>query len=292
MEAVELFLDAFDLRRGTFAARLKICRKQFSEVAVHDLRVAARRLLAFVEIARLLDPGPRPLKVRRQLKSLIDGFDDLRDAQAMLAGLDDHVRDEASLAPLRECLLERERTLLGGARRAARDFEAGELKRRLARLRRRLAERLADAELDVDPFTAVDEAFAAVLQCDSVATIDQPATIHRVRLAFKKFRYRLEVVHQAVPSLPADHLTRLHDFQTTVGRIQDVETFLALLSDFAEQCPDRDFAPARACYLRLQAKDLDTWLAERGALTTFWRPAPARPFPWLRRPPRRKAVAP
>ena len=99
MEAVQLFLTAFDHRWDTFRIRLDACRKASSEAAVHDLRVAARRLLAFVEIAHLLDPHPRLLKIRRALKDLIDGFDELRDVQVMLAllGPGDMVGEVATL---------------------------------------------------------------------------------------------------------------------------------------------------------------------------------------------------
>ena len=42
-EARQVFLGAFDQRREVFIARLKTCRDDFSEAAVHDVRVASRR---------------------------------------------------------------------------------------------------------------------------------------------------------------------------------------------------------------------------------------------------------
>ncbi|HEX2698114.1 MAG TPA: hypothetical protein VHM28_10430, partial [Anaerolineales bacterium] len=41
-----LLLTSLDERWKTYRAQVKTCRKEFSEEAVHDLRVAARRLLA------------------------------------------------------------------------------------------------------------------------------------------------------------------------------------------------------------------------------------------------------
>lgn len=292
MQAAELFLDAFDRRREVFHAKLKQCRSEFSEAAVHDLRVAARRLLAFVEAARLLESSRKPLKVRDQLKDLIGSFNKLRDAQVMLANLDAHMDEEPSLKPLRQHLLGRELRLLREARQAADDFEAAALKRRLASLRRRLAERLAQPDLDVDPFAAVDEAFAVVVSRDQAAKADQPETIHRVRLAFKKFRYRLEIVQAAVPGLPKNHLKHLDTYQTIVGRIQDAETFLALLDRYAKRHPDYQAEAARAYYVHLRAMAIDAWLADRGALAAFWRASPEAAFPWLRRRSRRKADGP
>jgi CHAD domain-containing protein len=111
-----------------------------------------------------------------------------------------------------------------------------------------------------------------------------------VRLAFKKFRYRFEIVHTALPALPADYPARLRTYQTIVGRVQDAETFLALTRECAAQDETFDPAPALAFYTRLRAEAIDDWLANRRALAAFWRPAPDKPFPWLARRPRRRST--
>ncbi|MBK8168088.1 MAG: CHAD domain-containing protein [bacterium] len=292
MEAAQLFLEAFDRRREHFLVRLKVCREDFSEAAVHDLRVAARRLIAFVEVAGLLDGRGRPSRARRQLKDLIDGFDDLRDTQVMQASLDDHAREEPTLVALREHLLAQEQDLLRDARRAARAFGRRELKDRLQRLRARLDEQLCTPAPDLDPFAPVDEAFARVVHCDAEARPEDTASIHRVRLAFKKFRYRFEIVQPALPALPADHAARLHTYQTIVGRVQDAETFLTLARECAAGNPAFAPEPALAFYARLRAEAIDDWLAQRSAVAGFWRPGPDRPFPWLTRRPRRREGRP
>lgn len=290
MGAAQMFLDAFDRRRENFVLRLKVCREDFSEASVHDLRVAARRLIAFVEVAQLLDARDRPSRARRQLKALIDGFDDLRDTQAMQASLDDHARLEPSLLALREHLLAQEQDLLRQARRDARAFGARELKARLARLRARVAARLEEPDPELDPFAAVDEAFARVLRCDEAATPGDTASIHRVRLAFKKFRYRFEIIQPALPALPEEHGARLHAYQALVGRVQDADTFLALVGTCATADPGFDPEPARAFYVQLRAEAIDDWLAHRAAVRGFWRASPDRPFPWLARRPRQRGT--
>jgi len=292
MEASRLFLDAFDHRRDVFVVRLKVCREEFSEASVHDLRVAARRLIAFVELARQFDPTGRPSKSRHQLKDVIDGFDPLRDTQAMLAELDEHVRAESSLTVVRRYVLAREQELMREARLAARDFRTRQLKDRLKRLRGRLSTRLEAPDPGFDPFGPVDEAFARVVRRDAAARPDDATTIHRVRLAFKKFRYRFEIVQAALPDLPPEQPARLHTYQTIVGRVQDAETFLGLVADCASRDPDFDPAPALAFYTRLRAEAIDDWLANRTALAAFWRPAPDQTFPWLENRRKRRAKTP
>lgn len=50
MNIQTLLLDSLNTRWGKYKAELKICRQEFSEEAVHDFRVAARRLLAFLDL--------------------------------------------------------------------------------------------------------------------------------------------------------------------------------------------------------------------------------------------------
>ncbi len=62
MDANTLLLEAIDQRWEKYREQIKTCRREFSEEAVHDLRVAARRLLALVDLIRAISPHPPPAK--------------------------------------------------------------------------------------------------------------------------------------------------------------------------------------------------------------------------------------
>src|SRR5258708_2576008 len=66
---------------------LERCQDKFSEKAVHDSRVATRRLLSLVELLRPFLAQGRLNKVRRALKRHLDTFSDLRDTQVQLLSL-------------------------------------------------------------------------------------------------------------------------------------------------------------------------------------------------------------
>ena len=67
-----------------YRKRLKHCRERFSEAAVHDVRVEARRLLSTIELLGAFIPERDIKKVRRALKRHLDTFDRLRDTQVQL----------------------------------------------------------------------------------------------------------------------------------------------------------------------------------------------------------------
>lgn len=50
MQAKTILLEALETRWKKFRAEVKTCRRDFSEKAVHDLRVATRRLLAVFDL--------------------------------------------------------------------------------------------------------------------------------------------------------------------------------------------------------------------------------------------------
>ena len=52
MNVQTLLLDSLNTRWDKYKAELKTCRSEFSEEAVHDFRVATRRLLASLDLLR------------------------------------------------------------------------------------------------------------------------------------------------------------------------------------------------------------------------------------------------
>ena len=78
MNVQTLLLDSLNTRWGKYKAELKTCRREFSEEAVHDFRVAARRLLAFLDLLRMMFQDRGIKKTRRVLKDQLDALDDLR----------------------------------------------------------------------------------------------------------------------------------------------------------------------------------------------------------------------
>src|SRR5947209_467927 len=82
-EALRHLEHALKRQWQRYRAELQSCQEKLSEKSVHGSRVAARRLLATLELVEVfLSPG-RLKKARRCLKQHLDIFDDLRDAQVM-----------------------------------------------------------------------------------------------------------------------------------------------------------------------------------------------------------------
>jgi len=278
MKAQTLLLDSLNARWDTYKAEVKTCRREFSEEVVHDLRVATRRLLSFLDLLRSVLQDSSIQKMRRILKSQLDDLDDLRNMQALLADISETIYENAELKPFQEYLRQREKKYLRAARKAIKLLRVASLSKRIKKLHQTI-EAFKQPDLDASLFLIVDEAYAIVNQRYALVDLSQPATIHRVRLAFKKFRYMVEVIYPILENFPVDHLKRMHDYQAAMGDIQDMQVALQQLADFGELAPaSYKPEPARSYYEERLAIALSCYIEDKGEVITFWRIVPDQPF--------------
>jgi CHAD domain-containing protein len=213
------------------------------------------------------------------LKDQLDGFDGLRDTQVMLAEISGSIQEIPTLLPFQEYLQKKEKRLLRSVNKKFKQIKPGDTAKRIVKKREILEDRAID-KIPVRMLRAVDEAFLITQQRLGWVSSTDPATIHSVRLAFKKFRYLVEMIHPTLGNFPQDNLKRMKNYQGVMGRIQDIEILLRSLADFASSASTFDQKPALRFFEQRHAEAISVYLEEMGALNSFWRTAPDYPFPW------------
>lgn len=277
--ANRFLLEALDQRWKNYRAELKRCRAEFSNEAVHDLRVAARRMLAFIQLMNSISPRPRLQKLSRSFKDQLDQFDDLRDTQVILAEISETIQELPQLQGFQEHLRSVEKKLLKTLRKRLRVIDLFEVSKRVRRMRESLKGD-SSGELALQTLRAVDDAFQITRRRRSWVNPVQAASIHRVRIAFKAFRYMVEIVYPLLQGFPPGNFQRMHDYQSLMGEIQDVEVIMQRLADAPVQVSSFDPEPVREYYERCHARAVSAYLEHMDQLDTFWRLTPDQPFPW------------
>lgn len=277
--ANQFLLEALDLRWKNYGAELKRCRAEFSNEAVHDLRVAARRMLAFIQLINSIAPRPRLQKLSRSFKDQLDEFDDLRDTQVILAEMSETLRELPQLQGFQDHLWGVEKKLLKTLRKRLRVIDLSDVSKRVRRMRESLKGD-SDDELVQQTLQAVDDAFLITRRRRTWVNAAQATSIHRVRIAFKMFRYKVEIVHPLLQNFPPENLKYMHDYQSLMGEIQDVEVIMRALADAPVQVSSFDPEPVREYYEGCHARAVSAYLEHMDQLDTFWRLAPDQPFPW------------
>ena len=278
-EPNQLLLEALEQRWKNYRAELKLCRAEFSNEAVHDLRVATRRMLALIQLLNSIAPRPRLQKLTRAFKDQLDEFDDLRDTQVILAEISEIMHELPQLHDFQKHLQFAEERLLRTLRKKIKQLESSEVTKRIRKTHESI-EAEKNADLNSQIIQAVDDVYLITKQRLGWVDIARSATIHRVRIAFKSLRYMIEIVHPMLNDFPIENLKRMNDYQSLMGEIQDAEVFAQTLADYSEHASFSDHEPVRQYYERRHAEAISAYANAMNQIDTFWRSAPEQPFPW------------
>jgi CHAD domain-containing protein len=275
----QLLLQALETRWENYRSELKSCRSEFTEDAVHDLRVATRRILALIQLLNSVSPSSRLKKMGRAFKDQLDEFDDLRDTQVILGELSTILQELPQLDDFERHLRSHEEQMFKDLHKDLKQRDTSEIADWIRRTRDALEEETSYG-LKAQILDAVDDSFLDVRQRLGWVDLARSATIHRVRVVFKAFRYMVEIVHPLVRGFPPAILKQMDEYQTLMGNIQDAEVFARTLADFAVSAPFPDQDAVQQYYEKRRTEAISAFANAMDQLHAFWRPAPDQPFPW------------
>lgn len=221
--------------------------------ALHDQRVAVRRLRALLRLVRSPDASPELEELRGELKWLGNALGSVRDLDVMLA----HLREEIA-------------TLGEPDRRAAGVFTLElELERKHARVRlldaldseryHSLLDRLATCaellpQLDDEALMTLAAKELRKLRRAVDALPDNPhdAALHRLRIRGKRARYAAELVAPIAGKKAPRFIKHAKAFQDVLGEHQDAHVAEATLRRLHAETPSADGGIAVGRLIQLQ----------------------------------------
>jgi CHAD domain-containing protein len=254
---------------------LKRCQHDFSESAIHDARVEARRLLSTMELLGGFIPAARVRKIERAIKLRLGVFDELRDTQVQLPIVRKMLRTFPAARPFHDHLVKHSARLARQTRKRIKEVKTGRLDKLLAACRDDV-----DAARKQHPagkaaarvLHSVDRAFDRVEHLRKAIDPRRPRTIHRTRVAFKKFRYMVEMLAGCLPGATDKLLAAMHQYQTLMGRIQDADILLQALDKFLGRKKRQPAAVGRLREELLRRRDwsIKIYMGAADELDGFW----------------------
>jgi CHAD domain-containing protein len=268
--------------RRRYRKRLNRCQKRFSEKAVHNLRIETRRILALLDLLEGLHFSEPLKKLRKTFKKRLDAFDDLRDTHVQLDLLKPLWPDFPEASGLKKCLCKCEKRLVPKLSRKVRTMKGGRLNRQLKQVEKALRQcgnSPAGGRSDSLAQTFLGNVFRRVLALRRGIRRNKPATIHRMRVAFKRFRYTVELLQPFAPQFTPERLDRMKDFQAAAGNIQDLAVLLARLDQYVKcgELPLKDMRSLRTELLRQERQAINSFMSRIGELMKF-EPDHSMPF--------------
>ncbi len=256
--------------------RLKRCQRKFSASAVHDSRIETRRLLATLELLAVFIPAHELKKLRRALKEHLDAFDQLRDTQVQLSCVEPLRCTFPAAKKFHRWLRQREVRYIREARQAVKAVKPRRVGKRIAALKGQLRRHRKNTAPDRAFGLAQDAigiAFAGVTRLSRHVNAADPETIHRTRIAFKRFRYMVDALSPLLPAVTDKNRQAMHAYQATMGDIQDLKVLLIALDEFVEaEGKDPALQPLQVEFVQRREKLTRVYVNAAPKLASFWPP--------------------
>jgi CHAD domain-containing protein len=214
-----------------FAGRLadtgrRVLAEQGDGDAVHDLRVVLRRTRTALEVGRPVLGAFHADEVRRSLRDVQRATGALRDEEVLLELVGSLVLDRPDVQAWMAARRRRERTLRSALRRMVRE---GELERGHRMLEALLAFRVDpshDKRLTKFARRVVDDARREV-ERRRAARLEDPESMHRLRIAYKRLRYTAETFATCLPADLVGLAQPAARLQSRIGELHDVDVAIA-----------------------------------------------------------------
>lgn len=218
--------------------------------ALHQMRIAARRLRVALPLLAQRPFGKRVRRARRLLRDLTRGGGDSRDLDVMTALFENRLRAEPRpelkglLRELRAARSRSRRRLTGDLL----DVDLRQLRHDLDLIQQRRGEPIFTV------FGRLREALEAErdviqLRLDQAGEAFDPGALHRVRIRFRRLRYTAEIV-DAMRGRESEAPNLFREVQESVGRLHDAWVLSEWLARRAARAQARGQATLAEATLR------------------------------------------
>lgn len=226
----------FDRSWGAWLRGVEACRRKPARRAVHVLRVDCRRLEALLDV--LDHTTGVPSKALRRLGHVaaetLDALSPLRDDHVHRRRIAD-AGDGRGVEALLEDAGRREARHKQRARKALAGIDLARADAMAHRVRRGVVRRQGAPtphDRTVLLLAAVDGAATTVRSRLALMDTARPRTLHKLRVAIKRFRYIVEIAEEVAPEVHVAVQPTLRSLQRRLGDLHDADVLAARIKRF------------------------------------------------------------
>ena len=137
-----------------------------------------------------------------------------------------------------KALEERECHLSKAARRKLSPGKTSQLAHAMGAIKKQLRRLILEEEkgsVFESALVTLRTAYTKTVKCYHAIEPADSRTLHQTRVAFKRFRYMIGTLHPILSGVTEGRLKSMHDYQTRLGDIQDVEVLLSGMDKFLKR---------------------------------------------------------
>lgn len=259
------------LRKAIDATREKPAARR-----VHDLRIALRRMSSIVALVEEIVDGRAERRLRKRVDRLLKMLGDLRDTHVQRKSIAAMCRRVPALGGLLERLEKRERERQREVERKLRKLDINALQVTFEEVAAETLLALSSSSLlerhRQTLFEAVNRRFSRLIDRRRELDVADLETMHAMRLAFKKFRYMVEVLQPVLVGLGKAQFDSMQAFQTMMGDVSDLDGLNRRLTGWRSKHHNGagDLVAAQDDIGRRLLQKTDTLVAAADEIYGFW----------------------
>lgn len=233
---IDLISAYLDKLLDKLDSELHKCTVHPSEKSVHDARVSLRRIMSAVEILDTVSQtdDSAAKKHLKRLKEIHKLFSPIRDTHISIIYAQEMLPDFPSMGTFLEYLTSREKRLSFKLQKKLSDIDTYPLRKISKAVILKIGERFGESELTNELRSIADRAFEEVAALIDIVDTESLESVHKVRIAFKRFRYMVELLDELLP-VEEYMLNGMKAVQDELGAIQDITVVEELLQRFIEK---------------------------------------------------------
>ncbi len=271
---INFFIGTLEKAFSAYSKEYKNCIKKFSDEPVHDIRVSMRRFISLLKLINSFFPNEYILQLKDILKNRLKSLSSLRDTQVHIEKMKTAIHEFPVLYTFYNNLMKTELELIERLKSELSDFNIKELEGLVLFIKMELKKTIKETEISVnDILKTAKQSFMRVLDLYEEANINDLSTVHEVRLAFKKYRYLMELIQPLSPDVKFN-FAGMKDFQNILGKIQDNAALLNNLTIFIESQVEIPAEAYEAAISEIKINQMNLYLEEffafKDKLLTLW----------------------
>lgn len=245
--AYEYLKSSLEKSHSIYKLELSKCIDELSEEAVHDFRVCVRRFIALIQLINDALPNNYYKEFEYALSSQIKRFSALRDVQVQILNMGQMIFQFPVLYTFYNDLLRKEKALVADLRKAVMRFDDDGIDSLIFFLTLYMNQKALSGKIPQNSLMSSGrKTYMDLKTALKIASAGNPALIHKARLAFKKFRYAMEIL-KPFTGISESDIGRMKAFQSVMGEIQDSRALQRNLLCFIGRqkiIPREAYAPA------------------------------------------------
>ncbi len=236
--AHKMLKEALNLRWLKLQKELAKCRQKADTEAIHDLRVSIRRFYAAVDAIDFLHPDDNVRKTKKELRKLMRPLGNLRDFHVQREWLVNLFcpADCAGINQYLKRLANREGKIAKKIEPVIAHFKPRQTASFVEQFLQNTNDDWPVAKIRSGIADYLLKLYEELLSWENAAMSPEDiAGTHKMRIAFKRYRYACEVVLPLMRISAKSDVAHLQTYQNLLGQIHDLDVLHEKLSAFAKK---------------------------------------------------------